>query len=166
MAKKKSNGGLSLILGIVSIALAVLTFVSLAFKFIIFKTVEILGESQTESLTLQDWFKSIDSFKDADSVAGWNVGKIFMIITLVLVGLLAVALLVKIFVKNKYLNLLTKVLCALVVVCALVFFIATLVGCGALSNKLITYSANVGVYAVALLSIASAVVGFFATRKN
>lgn len=166
MAKKKSKGsvGLSLILSIVSIALAVLTFVSLAFNFLSAKT-EVLGVTKTTNYNLAGWMDRINFYKDAEGVVGWNVGKVFMIITLVVVGLLAVALLVNLFVKNKYLTLAIKVLSVLTVVVALVFFISTLVGCGKLSNDATTYIANFAVYAIAITSLASAVVGFFAVRK-
>ncbi len=167
MAKKKSksNGGLGFILGIISIVVTVLSFVSLAFNFLSINNT-VLGITTTKEANLSGWMDKIETFQKADAITGWNVGKIFMIITLVLVGLLAVAMLVRLFMKNKFLDLGVKVLSILTIVSALVFFISTLVGCAAMSTDVTKYVANLGVYGVAFLSIISAVVAFFATVKS
>lgn len=169
---KKSQLGLTgLVLTVIGLAAAVMSFVSLAFDFIALKTTAVrTGQSYTESLGLGDWFESIDGLKDSDKIAGWNLGRVFLIITLVMVAILAVALIVKFFMNHKILNLGVMVVSVLTMVSALVFAIATFAGCGALSTELLgvklDYIASVGVYLVALFSIVTAAMSIVVCRKT
>ena len=169
MAKKKN--GVNLILSIVGLATAVLSFIALALNFVTQKvtTVSVFGKKDTVTgLNLEDWKDTIEFFQkyndgvnnNAFDLAGWNMGHVFMIITLALVAILAVALVLKLFIKNKAFNMLTLVLGIACVVSALIFAIAMFVGCGAVSNtKLLgnpSFTASAAVY---VLAISAAVTG-------
>ena len=177
MAKKK--GGVNFILTIVALATAVLSFVSLAFNFITAKTKgSIFGNGVTEDLNLGDWFDGMNSLQelndnahsDVYDLAGWNLARVFLVITLILVGALAVIAVVKFFMNKKSLNLATMVIGGLCVASALVFAIATFVGCGALSGSMFgieySYLANVGVYLLTIFAMATGVLSIVASRKN
>lgn len=179
MAKKKV--GVNFILTIVTLATAVLSFVSLFFNFIVVKNT-VGSLSQSKNLSLVDWFDNMNSKQEindnAQSVGvenvydltGWNLARVFLVITLILVGVLAVISVVKFFMSKKDLNLATMVIGGLCGISALIFAIATFVGCGALSGDMFgveySYIASVGVYLLTICAIATGVLAAVASRKK
>lgn len=187
MAKKKV--GVNLILTIVALVTAALSFVSLALNFITQKTTTktLLGSAEDSTdLNLGEWSDGMKNMQemndnarsvgaeDVYDLAGWNLARVFLVITLILVGILAVSLVAKFFINNKLLGTVIMVVSALCVVSALVFAIATFVGCGAVSGPFnfgfgeitVKCMANIGVYALTIFAIATGALSIVASRKN
>lgn len=145
MAKKKSSGGL--VLKIVTIVAAVLTFVAMAFKFFGYTVkTTILNKSTTtsEGVSMSDWFDMLkNANSDADGVAAWQTAKIFLIVTLIVVGIIAVIAILKFFLNIGIVNLLMKIAAIAGIVVSLVFIICLIVGCVQMSGSFtdaITYA--------------------------
>lgn len=188
MAKKKVR--VNFVLTIAALATAVLSFVSLAFNFILQKTTtkSLLGltTNDSTSLNLGEWCDGMKNMQEANETAnsvglkdvynltGWNLARVFLVVTLILVGVLAVMLVIKFFMNNRALRLATIVFGALSVVSAVVFAIAMFVGCGAVSGTLSVGSseitiqclAHVGVYFLTLCAMATGVLAAVGSRKN
>lgn len=156
-----------------ALATAVLTFVSLAFNFVTRETKLTITDYK-----LSDWFDDLgtkqkandalpDGVKKIHDLGGWQAARVFLIITLVLVAIVAVALVIRFFMRHKTLDLLTVIMGALCIVSAAAFVIAMFVGCNALTIKdTVTYLANLGVYAVAVCALATGVLAALAARKK
>ncbi len=174
MGKRSKRSNKGLIFGILALITAAMSFISLAFQFI--STEITLGSTtSTKSSGLTEWFDIISDLQDTDNILGWNVAKIFLIITLVLVGLLLIALVVRFFIKNKYLDVIIKVISLLSILGALVFFISTVVGCGKLSTVVdagnlgsssYRYIAHIAIYFITIFSILTSVLAFLTTSKK
>ncbi len=172
MTKKLS--GARFVMALVAIATAVLSFVSLAFKFFKMVGKSPLGKvSDTFNLNeSMDQLKDLKDYSEADAL---RAARVLMIIVLVLVALLAVAMLVKLFVSNKVLDIVVMVLSGLTVVLAIAFFITYVVGLNNVANfyeKLsggmttVKMYAHVAVYALTLFPVATAVLSFLSTFKK
>lgn len=184
MAKKKSS--VNFILSIVGLVTAALTFVALAFDFITKKVITktILGTTTEDStnLKLNDWLDNMHGMQEFNenlerevyNLTGWNMARAFLVITLVLVAIVAVALVIKLVMNNKLVNLLTVVASALCIVSAIVFMVTTFVGCGALSGTVnwlagdstLNYVAGLGVYILTVCAIATGVLAALSARKK
>ena len=129
--------GKELILKIVSLVATVLTFVGLAFKFAMQRTTA--GSfSHSESLTRGDWTDSFKFVKEMTSAghAFWQIARVFMIISFVVLAVLAVLTIVEFFFHHKYLSLAKRITSIVAIACVAVFFVALLIGSILVANKL------------------------------
>ena len=184
MAKRKKKLTLlSLILSLVGIAGAVLSYIALAFNFINIQTQYKVGSSTTTNntpMSLSKWFEYINNAQEANAsiedtmfeglqvkIDGWAAARVFLIITLVLVAIVAIALVIKFFVNNKILNLATLVVAVLTILSAVVFLIMVYSGGSALVGKAenIKYLADVGAWFVTLGAVVAGGMGIAVARK-
>ncbi len=185
MAKKKKKFSLlSLILSIVGIVGAVLSFIALALNFVNTATTTKIGNSTSttnNSIGLGKWFDRINQAQESNAeihklggddiidINGWATARVFLIITLVLVALVAIALVVKFFINNKILNWATMIVACLTVVSALVFLIAVYVGGSPFSSEgsvvTVKVMADVGAWLVTLGAVISGAMGIAVARK-
>lgn len=185
MAKnKKKLSLLNLILSIVGIAGAVLSFIALAFNFINFQTTSKIGSSTSTSnnpMSLSKWFETINNAQEYNAglndfgvnslrikIDGWATARVFLFITLVLVAIVAIALVVKFFVNNKILNLATLVVAVLTIVSAVAFLIMVYAGGSALigdAAENVKYLADVGAWFVTLGALVAGGMGIAVARK-
>ena len=144
---------------IVAIALAVFSFVGMAFKFF---GMESIPKNQTYGMG--DWFDVIESGSkvEADGFVWWQIAKVLMIITLVVVAILAVIAIVQFFVKNKVLNLLMKVAGLVCVVAALIFVVTYVVGVFAIDDSLLV---GAGPFVLGLSAMGASVAGLLSAKK-
>lgn len=145
MAKKKSTGGL--VMKIITIVAAVLTFVSIAFKFFgytVRTTIGSLTNSESGSSSMSDWFDGLENAStEMDGIAAWQAAKGFLIAAFIIIGIIAVIAILKLFMNMGLLNLLMKIAGIAGIVVSLVFIICLIVGCVQMSGSLtdaITYS--------------------------
>lgn len=161
MAKsKKSSGGF--ITRICTIALAVLSFVAMAFKFGSAKS-----DFDSQSFDLGEWFDSIESgmeFK-VEGMGWWNTAKIFMIIALVIVGILAVIAILQFFMDNKIFSLLMKFGGIAGIVVAVVFVVTLVAGCISLSSDYVSYLPHAGSILLAIGTIGASVCATLSAKK-
>lgn len=132
--------GKELILKIVSLVATVLTFVGLAFKFITTSSSSKLGGGDVE-LTRADWKDAIKLYKepimkDYNSIATfWQIARVFMIISLIVIAILAVITIIQFFFNHKYLALAKTIVSIVALVCVIVFFATLVIGNIMLANK-------------------------------
>lgn len=122
--------GSKLITSALAIVFAVVSFLGLAFNFVVYTVTGGLGNtsrSTTENWSLSQWF---DFFKDnsSDKIGTWNFAKVLMIITLVVVAIVAVLALVQLFVDNKLVRLGTSVASIVCMALSVLFIIMFIVG--------------------------------------
>lgn len=138
MAKKKSTGGL--VMKIITIVAAVLTFVSIAFKFVGYTVRATLGSltnSESDSSSMGDWFDMLENAStEADGIAAWQAAKGFLIAAFIIIGIIAVIAILKLFMNMGLLNLLMKIAGIAGIVVSLVFIICLIVGCVQMSGSL------------------------------
>ena len=138
MAKKKSTGGL--VMKIITIVAAVLTFVSIAFKFVGYTVRATLGSltnSESDSSSMGDWFDMLENAStEADDIAAWQAAKGFLIAAFIIIGIIAVIAILKLFMNMGLLNLLMKIAGIAGIVVSLVFIICLIVGCVQMSGSL------------------------------
>jgi len=163
MAKRNKNKAANLVILVISLAMAAVSFIGLACKFINQKTT-LVGNSVTAEWNLSNWFDAIDSMKDANDIGNWQVARWLLIITTVLLVVMLVMAVVKFFVRNSLIKWSTFAVSITAAICGALFMVLTLVGCGALSTgtllaSSIEYRANIGVY---LFAIGAAVSGISA----
>ena len=138
MAKKKSKSSLiSLIAGIVEIALIVLLFCTLAMS-ALKSTGTILGQSSTSMTSMTDFIKGIF---DGDVTDGWAITALVMFFLTLLCGLGSLVLVVLNMVKpnKKFRSVILEVL---LLVFAIVFLIAMIVYASTLSGNLTIFGMN------------------------
>lgn len=172
MAKKKNNNKLvNLILMLISVTMAAVSLAGLVCNFISQKST-IIGYNKTTEWGLSRWFEQINDMQDVDGIKNWQIARVFLIATAVLLAIMVVLLLVKAFVKHKVLQWTILGFGIAVVACAVVFMITTFFGCGVLSGGIdaistgVEYFANVGVYLFSIGAILSAVFAeAYALRK-
>ena len=167
MAKKNRNKMTNLILMAVSLATAALSFVGLALNFIT-GTSKIGSVSSTVDWNLSDWFGMIDDMADYDKIGSWQTARVMLFATLVLLGIMALLLIAKCFVKRPLLKWSLFGTALAVFACALIFMITVCVGCGALTNDslITTFTASFGVYLLTIgAMISSACAAVTALRK-
>lgn len=145
MAKKKSSGGL--VLKIVTIVAAVLTFVAMAFKFVGYTvSTTILNRTSTSSgsSSMSDWFDMLNNAStEMDGIAAWQAAKGFLIAVFIVIAIIAVIAILKLFLNIGLLNLLMKIAAIAGIVVSLVFIICLIVGCVQMSGSIteaITYA--------------------------
>ena len=179
--KKKPKLSLpNLIFSIVGMVGAVLSYIALAFNFINIQTKGILSGSTTNTpMTLSEWFKKINADQKTNAslegsivlgdahidIEGWATARAFLIITLVLVAIVAIALAVKFFVNHKILNWATLAVSVLTVVSALVFIIMVYAGGSPFNTQYIKYLADVGAWFVTLGAVIAGAMGIVVARK-
>ena len=129
--------GKELIFKIVSLVATVLTFVGLAFKFA-YEKISSGGQSTGGSVTRADWVDSFDYFKRLTSAghAFWQIARVFMIISLVVLAILAVITVVEFFFNHKYLSLAKRIISIVAIACVAIFFITLAIGSILIANKL------------------------------
>ena len=185
MAKnKKKLSLLNLILSVVGIAGAVLSYIALAFNFVNSQTTYKIGSSTSTTnnpMSLSKWFEYINKSQETNAhlddtvledlrikIDGWAAARVFLIITLVLVAIVAIALVVKFFVNNKILNLATLVVAVLTIVSAVAFLIMVYAGGSALvgdAAENVKYLADVGARFVTLGALVAGGMGIAVARK-
>lgn len=180
MAKKgkKRMGLVDMILVIVGAVGAVLSFVALAFSFVTVNVTNPLTNKVTGTdKSLSDWMSDLDSMNEANAAAnkinaddvfnvgGYNLARVFLFVTLVLVAITAILLLVKFLMNNKLMNMLTMVAAALTIVSALVFMIAMLVGNAPFATELSSRAAGLGVWFVTIGAIIAGAMGIATSRQ-
>lgn len=178
MAKKKAKSKVNLIYMLITFVAGALAFVSMAFKFIgKDATGGVLGNTATSSstMTLSEWFDFITTFGEADGIVSWQIAKVFLIVTLVLIGLVLIGLVVNLFIKNKTLSNIIKIISVLAGVMAIIFFITVITGSSALStsagntsligasNK---YYPSVAPYLITVFTLCTVVFSFLALKKS
>lgn len=133
--------GKELILKIVSLCATVLAFVGLAFKFA-YKNVCIAGkalDSASGSITRSNWWDMVDSGLKKTTAAGytfWQFAKVFMVISLVLLAVLAVLTIIEFFFSHKYLSLAKRIVGIATLVSVVVFFLTLMIGGFIVADKL------------------------------
>ncbi len=169
MKKSKSKLSLvNLIMIMATVVLAVMSFVSMSFKFIT-RSGEVLGFGGSSDVAFSDWMESVAE-SNLESYDVWKTARIFMIIMLVLVAVLAVATLLKLLFKgNGVLNMCIQILALLTLVCAVVFIILMYVGANNLNQDVdfasYTYTISAGAWCMAIFSALASVTGFLSVRK-
>ena len=168
MAKNKSDST-SLILKIVAIVAGVLSFVGMAFKFVTASSRQV--SSLSESISMNDWFDSIDLGSDApeamrpDWLGAWQTARVFMWIALIAVAVVAVICVLKFFLNMGILNLLMKIAGIVGIVCSLVFIIAMFVGCFQATSDMVSYLPNAGPYVIAIAGLVTSGLGIAVAKK-
>lgn len=168
MAKSKSDST-SLILKIVAIVAGVLSFVGMAFKFVTASSRQV--SSLSESISMNDWFDSIDLGSDApeamrpDWLGAWQTARVFMWIALIAVAVVAVICVLKFFLNMGILNLLMKIAGIVGIVCSLVFIIAMFVGCFQATSDMVSYLPNAGPYVIAIAGLVTSGLGIAVAKK-
>lgn len=168
MAKNKSDST-SLILKIVAIVAGVLSFVGMAFKFVTASSRQV--SSLSESISMNDWFDSIDLGSDApeamrpDWLGAWQTARVFMWIALIAVAVVAVICVLKFFLNMGILNLLMKIAGIVGIVCSLVFIIAMFVGCFQATSDIVSYLPNAGPYVIAIAGLVTSGLGIAVAKK-
>ena len=166
-SKTKSN----LVTSIISIALAVFSFVCMAFKFIS-TTAKVGDESYTQNINFSDWLEIFDSSILPDSINWWQTARVFLIITLVVVAIVAVLALVQLFVSNKFLALVLKIASIVGIVVALIYLIAMIGGCIAISMDFssdfytISYGPHIGATLLGVSALASSICGLTCAKSK
>ena len=166
-SKTKSN----LVTSIISIALAVFSFVCMAFKFISI-TAKVGDESYTQNINFSDWLEIFDSSMLPDSINWWQTARVFLIITLVVVAIVAVLALVQLFVSNKFLALVLKIASIVGIVVALIYLIAMIGGCIAISMDFssdfytISYGPHIGATLLGVSALASSICGLTCAKSK
>ena len=164
MAKRNKNRLANLMIAVVSIVTAALAFVGLACDFINEKST-LIGYSTTTKWNLSQWFDAINDMKDYDDIGNWQVAKLLLIGTAVLMALMLFLLIIKFLVKHPVIKWSTFIVGIVAAVCGALFMVLTLIGCGALSGGInsistgVEYRASIGVY---LFGIGAAVSGISA----
>lgn len=161
MAKKNKSKAANLVMVIVSLAMAAISLVGLACNFISRKTT-IAGYSATANWNLSQWFNNINDLKDIDeNIGNWQVARVMLFVTIVLLAVMVVSLLLKCFTKKSVMiKWLTFGLAIAVLGSAIAFTVTTLTGCSALSYEIalaktsVKYFSNLGFY---LFSLGAAV---------
>jgi len=178
MAKKKTKNKNGMIFGIIALVSAVLTFVSMAFHFVGSKasTSGILGSnSSTSTMTLGDWFKFIDNAEKVEAIISWQIARVLFIVTLVLVGLIAIGLILNAFVRSKGFKLALNIVNVVTIVIAIIFMILMFTGSSALSSSAnlggiiggsYTYSPYIAPYLITIFAITTSIFTCLATRKT
>ena len=163
MAKRKNkNKLLNLILMITSLAMAAVAFIGLACNFISQKST-VIGYDKTTDWSLSKWFEKINDMKDFDEIKNWQIARVLLIVTAVLLAIMLVLLLVRTVVKHKILQWSILGFGIAVAACSVVFMIMTFSGCGVLSGGInaistgVEYFANIGVYLFSIGAILSAI---------
>ena len=131
--------GKELILKVVTILSAVLAFVGLAFKFASQSLVQIKGADAVKTnYTLNQWVDSFNQSKmfSETGVKFWQVSRVFLIISLVVLALIAIVAVLEMFISNKYLSLAKLVLSIVGIVCVIVFFSTLVVGGVKVANQI------------------------------
>lgn len=168
MAKSKSDST-SLILKIVAIVAGVLSFVGMAFKFVTASSRQV--SSLSESISMNDWFDSIDLGSDApeamrpDWLGAWQTARVFMWIALIAVAVVAVICVLKFFLNMGILNLLMKIAGIVGIVCSLVFIIAMFVGCFQATSDMSSCLPNAGPYVIAIAGLVTSGLGIAVAKK-
>lgn len=166
-SKTKSN----LVTSIISIALAVFSFVCMAFKFISI-TAKVGDKSNTQNINFSDWLEIFDSSMLPDSINWWQTARVFLIITLVVVAIVAVLALVQLFVSNKFLALVLKIASIVGIVVALVYLIAMIGGCIARSIDsssdfvTVSYGPHIGATLLGVSALASSICGLTCVKPK
>lgn len=149
---------------LVSAVTAVVALIGLACDFINKKDT-LIGYSATTKWNISTWFDAINDMKNYDDIGNWQVAKLLLIVTAVLLVVMLALLVIKFFVKHPVIKWSTFFVGIVAAVCGALFMILTLVGCGALSGGInaistgVEYIANIGVY---LFGIGAAVSGISA----
>ncbi len=171
MAKKKSNLG-GLIMKVVSAGLAVLSFVALAFTWygVSGKAGNVSSSSSGSYAEWLDFIESCNTLK-VDGIGGWNFAKVMLIIALVCAGVLALAMVAKIFMDNGLVSLVVKLASFATIATFAIFAVAFVIGCFGLSSSndtlktSITYLPHLGSSLLAIFGIGAGVTGMLASRK-
>ena len=171
MAKRNKNKLANLVIALVSVVTAVVAFVGLACNFINEKST-LIGYSATTKWNLARWFDAINDMKNYDNIANWQVAKLLLIITAVLLAVMLTLLVIKFLVKHPVIKWSTFAVGIVAAVCGALFMVLTLIGCGALSGGInaistgVEYSANIGVYLVGIgATVAGISAAIVALRK-
>ena len=157
--KINKNG---MITRIISIALAVLSFVGMAFAF-----GGVKGGGESQSFKFGEWIDSIGSGLkyEVDGIGWWNASRIFLIISFVVVAVLAIIAIVQFFYNHKILSLVMK-FGGIVGIVTGVVFVATLIGGNiALGNEYMSYFPHVGAIVIALSTIGASVSAMLSAKK-
>lgn len=178
MAKKRTKNNKNiLIYGLLTVCSAVLTFVSLVFHFVGSRasTSGILGNNSSSStMSLGDWFDFVSTAEKVDGIISWQIARILLIATLVMVGLIVIGLIINGFLKNKGLKTVLRIFSVLTIVLALIFIILMFVGSSALSSSAnlggviggaYTYFPYLATYFITLFSILTAIFACVSTKK-
>lgn len=182
--KKKKISLMNLIMSAIGIVGAVLSFIALVFNFVNTQSVTKIGSgtrTTNDPANLSEWFEFIDKAQEANAEAhklggkdvidinGWATARVFLIITLVLVALVAIAMVVKFFINNKILNWTTLVVAGLTVLSALVFLIMVYVGGSPFNTEVADTTtkvlADVGAWFVTVGAVIAGAMGIVVARK-
>lgn len=160
---------------IVAIALAVVSFVGLAFNFLLgmYKsTVGNMSYQDSTALSFGDWSEALTGESSIDGIGWWKVSKIIMIVALVVVATLAVLAVVRFFVKGKLCVTLTKWVALAGVILSAAFILTFAIGCivvsGAVSNAVttFTYLPHVGSCMVGLGMVGASIASMLSAKTK
>ena len=168
---KKSKKNLNLLWSLITIVGAVASFIMLALNWMALK-VTFAGSTNTTNYNLSKWFELIkdmnESTMDISGRPACNVAKVFLIISIVLLALVAICALLNLFIKNKYLALATKIVSVVSLIAVVVFLIAMIAGCSGLSDNYsddISFVMGAGSICFAIFGIATSALGFVSGLK-
>ncbi len=154
--KKK---GFGLVAVCISVVAAVLSFVALAFNWY-----ALVISSESLPATRADWAHSLES--SASQFGAWRASRVFMIITLVVVAIVAVLLIVELFYENKLLAQIAKWASLALIVLVAIFLILFVVGCVNLSGSSMLVMPHAGPIALTAFAVLTGVFGMLANKKK
>lgn len=168
--------GKELIFKIVSLCTTVLTFVGLAFKFAYQSTV--VGGHKIDafsgSITRGDWWDMVNEGLEELSGPGytfWQFAKVFLIVSLVVLAILAVLTVVEFFFSHKYLSLAKRIVSVVAIVSVVVFFATLVIGGLIVANKEtvgvteVTLLPNVGAWFIFVFGLVASVMALLDKKK-
>lgn len=160
-----------LILSIVSAVCAVMTYVALAFNFVVITT-SVGNRSTSNSGSFADWQKLLGN--DMEKLGLWKFSRVLMILALILVAVVAILAIVNVFVNNKVLNLVNRIVSIVGLVITVAFLVTFVAGGLALSDSstllnvttTVAYLPNAGPILLSLFGIAATVTALLTTLKK
>ncbi len=169
---KKSKKSLNLLWSLTTIAGAVVSFIMLALNWMSFKATY-AGSTARQNYSLSEWFDLLKDINETTAeISGrtaMNVAKVFLIISIVLLALVAICALLNLFIKNKRLALATKIVSVVSLVAVVVFLIAMIAGCSGFtdnySSEYVSFLMGVGSILFAIFGISTSALGFVSGLK-
>lgn len=175
---KLKKKGFGLIAVCLSVTCAVLSFIALAFNFVLAAGV---GKGSSNSgASLSDWNKMLNDDTWAKllnkDLTVWQISRVLMIIALVVIAIVAVLALVNMFVEHKTLTLVTKITGIVSIVLTAAFFVCFFIGGGLVSYSEtdpffgytygVNYLPHVGPILLTLFGILAAVFALIVVKKH
>ena len=130
---------------ILCLAFCAFVFIALAFSFNC-TSITILNKTTVEGFSFFDWIDLINNGQFINGIEWWKASEILYIIFMSLIAVVAVLVILKLFINNKYLNLSTKLASALSILALIVATLTNVIGMFVMSDKvsLVSYYPHLG----------------------